>query len=63
MDLVSDLLTLKEVVKLTRMSITKIRQLVKDGKIKAIKPGRAVMVKRKDLDAFLDSTVIQPKAG
>lgn len=59
----SDYLTLKEVSASSRMSYTKVRQLVKDGRLRAIKPGKLILVKRAELDAFLQASAIVAKVS
>jgi excisionase family DNA binding protein len=60
---VSEYLTLREVVELSRMSYTKIRQLVKVGRLRATRPGRRMLVKRADLAAFMEANIVEPRAS
>ena len=57
---VSDLLTVPEVAAELRADETTVRRYIRDGKIRACKPCGNLRVARGDLDAYLESTVVQP---
>lgn len=48
-----ELLTIKEVATLMRVSIQSVSAWIKSGKLKAIKPVKAVRIERTELERFL----------
>ena len=49
----TDLLLLPEVAEICRTSVNSVREWIRAGKLRAIRPGRRVLVRRADLDVLL----------
>lgn len=48
-----DLLTVKEVAAYLKISIFTVREMIKAGRLKAIKVGKSYRIKRSELEKFL----------
>jgi len=55
--LVSDLLTVEEVAQYLRVSIHTVREMIKAGKLPAVKVGKAYRIKQNDVEKFLSTEV------
>jgi len=53
-----EFLTLDEVAAITRAPLSSVRGWIRHGRLPATRPGRRVLVKRADLDAFLVASAV-----
>lgn len=49
------LYTIEQVAEILQVSIPTVRKLIKDRKLKAIRVGAQIRIRKEDLDSFLDS--------
>jgi excisionase family DNA binding protein len=49
------LYTIEQVAEILQVSIPTVRKLIKDRKLKAIRVGVQIRIRKEDLDSFLDS--------
>jgi excisionase family DNA binding protein len=54
------LLTASEVADLLRVSSMTVYRLIRSGELPAVRVGRSYRVRREDLDAYLESQVVDP---
>ena len=52
----SDLLFLEEVAEITRVPVSCVRFWIRTGKLRSLKPGRRVLVRRAILEKFLSDS-------
>jgi excisionase family DNA binding protein len=57
-----ELLSLQEAADRLGVSVYTVRRWIKDGKLRAIKPGKEYRVRQSDLEEFLRSREVHPKA-
>lgn len=55
------LLTAGEVADLLRVSTMTVYRLIRGGELKAVRVGRSYRVRQDELDAYLQSQVVDPK--
>jgi excisionase family DNA binding protein len=54
-----DFLTLDEIAVITRAPLSSVRGWIRHGRLPATRPGRRVLVRRADLDAFLAAAAVR----
>jgi len=54
-----DYLTLDEVAVITRAPLSSVRGWIRRGRLAATRPGRRVLIRRADLDAFLAAAAVR----
>ena len=55
-----DLLTVDETIRVLRLGRTRVNEMLRSGEIPSLKLGRRRLVRRKDLEAWLDGHVYRP---
>jgi excisionase family DNA binding protein len=55
-----DLLTVDETIRVLRLGRTRVHEILRSGEIPSLKLGRRRLVRRKDLEAWLDDHVYMP---
>ncbi len=61
-DMTSPLLTVAEVADLFRVSSMTVYRLIRSGELPAVRVGRSYRVTQEDLQAYLESQVVDPQA-
>lgn len=61
-DMTSPLLTVAEVADLFRVSSMTVYRLIRSGELPAVRVGRSYRVTQEDLQAYLQSQVVDPQA-
>ena len=57
-----ELLTVDETIRVLRLGRTRVNEMLRSGEIPSLKLGRRRLVRRKDLEAWLDDHVYEPGA-
>lgn len=57
-----DYLTCEQVADIAKCSIYHVREAVKDGSLKAYKPGKSYVIARGDAEKWIESHVVTPRS-